>query len=68
MSQNYKDTSEDLLEEATKLLQETNWKIINLELEINEDGELEYEPDIYDFEINDDGELEYWLSEEGSFI
>ena len=68
MSKNYKETSENLLEEATKLLQETNWKIVNLELEVNDNGELEYESDIYDFEINDDGELEYWLSEEGSFI
>ena len=68
MSEKYKEASENLLEEATKLLQETNWKIINLDLEVNDDGELEYEFDIYDFEINDDGELEYWLSEEGSFI
>ncbi len=62
-SKSYKNESKNLLEAAKELLEEATRKIINVNFEITDDGELIYEPDIYDFEINDDGELEYWLIE-----
>ena len=62
-SKSYKNESKNLLEAAKELLEEATRKIINAIFEITDDGELMYEPDIYDFEINDDGELEYWLIE-----
>ncbi len=52
-----------ILENSKELLEEATRKIIDVNFEITDDGELMYESDIYDFEINDDGELEYWLIE-----
>lgn len=62
-SELYKNESKIILENSKELLEEATRKIINVNFEITDDGELMYEPDIYDFEINDDGELEYWLIE-----
>lgn len=62
-SKSYKNESKNLLEAAKELLEEATRKNIDANFEITDDGELMYEPGIYDFEINDDGELEYWLIE-----
>lgn len=62
-SEVHKNESKTLLESAKELLEEATRKIINVNFEITDDGDLMYEPDIYDFEINDNGELEYWLIE-----
>lgn len=66
LSKNYKELAEILLNNATNLLQEANKKIIELDLQVNDDFEVECESNIYDFEINDNGELEYWISEGGN--
>lgn len=68
-SESYKNESKNILDTASELLEQAVQKIINVNFEINDDGELEYESDIYEFEINDNGELEYWvLEDEGSNI
>ncbi len=66
LSKSYKELSEMLLNSATNLLQEANKKIIELDLQVNDDFEVEYELNVYDFEINDNGELEYWINEGGN--
>lgn len=70
-SELHKNNSEILLSNATDILQnvnnkiiELNQKIIDVSFEVNDDGELIYESEIYEFVINDDGELEYWTTQE----
>lgn len=66
LSKNYKELAEILLNDATNILQEANRKIIELDLQVNDDFEVEYESNIYDFEIDDDGDFKYWINEGGS--
>ncbi len=53
------------VENMTKILKELKEKIPDTIITVNEDnGELEYISNTFDFEINDDGDLEYSIKQE----
>ncbi len=60
-AKNYKELSENLLDEATQILNEANEKVADVSFGINyETGDLECESAVYEFEINEEtGELEW---------